>query len=222
MKWEMVSFKRYELPPLPYKYNALEPYIIEEIMKLHHQKHHNAYVVGANAALEKLEKHLKGEAQIDVKAVLRDFSFNYGGHIMHSIFWPNMAPEGKGGGTPGGRLADAIDKNFGGFENFKNLFTAVAKTVEGVGWAYLAVDPLTEELRVGQIEKHNVLMTAGLVPILVIDVWEHAYYLQYKNDRGSYVQNWWNVVNWDDVAERYERAINGSPQLIRLDLPFNK
>ncbi|MEB3860866.1 MAG: superoxide dismutase [Desulfurococcales archaeon] len=216
----MVGFARYELPPLPYAYNALEPYIIEEIMKLHHQKHHNAYVKGANAALEKIEKYLKGEAEINVKAVLRDFSFNYGGHIMHSIFWPNMAPQGKGGGTPGGSLADAIEKQFGGFDGFKKLFSAAAKQVEGVGWAFLAVDPLTGELRIGQIEKHNVLATAGLVPILVIDVWEHAYYLQYKNDRGSYVENWWNVVNWDDVAARYERAINGSAPLFKLDLPF--
>ncbi|MEB3779578.1 MAG: superoxide dismutase [Desulfurococcales archaeon] len=210
----MAKFSRYELPPLPYNYNALEPYIIEEIMRLHHQKHHNTYVKGANAALEKLEKYLKGEVeQLDVRAVLRDFSFNYAGHIMHTIFWPNMAPEGKGGGTPGGSLADAINNQFGGFDNFKKLFSQAAKTVEGVGWAYLAVDPLTGELRVGQIEKHNVLMTAGLVPILVIDVWEHAYYLQYKNDRGSYVDNWWNVVNWDDVARRYEKALSGARDL---------
>ena len=209
----MASFTRYELPPLPYSYNALEPYIIEEIMKLHHQKHHNAYVKGANAALEKIEKHLKGEAQIDVKAVMRDFSFNYAGHIMHTIFWPNMAPPGKGGGTPGGRVADLIDQQFGGFEKFKQLFSAAAKSVEGVGWGVLAFDPLTSELRILQVEKHNVLMTAGLVPLLVIDVWEHAYYLQYKNDRGSYVDNWWNVVNWGDVEKRLEQALNGSKQL---------
>jgi Fe-Mn family superoxide dismutase len=212
----MVSFKRYELPPLPYKYDALEPYIIKEIMELHHKKHHNAYVVGANAALEKLEKHLKGEIQVDVRAVLRDFSFNYAGHIMHTIFWPNMAPPGKGGGTPGGRVADLINSQFGSFEKFKQLFSQAAKTVEGVGWAILAVDPLTLELRILQIEKHNLFMTAGLVPILVIDVWEHAYYLQYKNDRASYVENWWNVVNWDDVEKRLEQAINNAKPLYLL------
>lgn len=215
----MVSFKRYELPELPYKYNDLEPYIIEEIMKLHHQKHHAAYVKGANAALEKIEKHLKGEAEIDVKAVLRDFSFNYAGHVMHTIFWPNMAPPGKGGGKPGGRIADLIEKQFGSFEAFKKLFSAAAKSVEGVGWGVLAVDPITLELRILQVEKHNVLMTAGLVPILVIDVWEHAYYLQYKNDRASYVENWWNVVNWDDVDKRLEAAINGSRNLLYPEAP---
>ncbi|MDT7895242.1 MAG: superoxide dismutase [Desulfurococcales archaeon] len=202
------SMKRYELPPLPYSYNALEPYIIEEIMRLHHTRHHQAYVNGANAALEKIERHMKGEMQIDIRAVLRDFSFNYGGHIMHTIFWPNMAPPGKGGGKPGGVTADLINKTFGSFEKFKDLFSAAAKNVEGVGWAVLALDPLTEELRIYQVEKHNLLITSGAIPVLVLDVWEHAYYLQYKNDRGSYVDNWWNVVNWDDVERRVRSAQN--------------
>lgn len=210
----MIKMSRYELPPLPYAYNALEPYIIEEIMRLHHTKHHNSYVTGANAALEKIEKHLKGEIQIDVRAVMRDFSFNYGGHIMHSIFWPNMAPHGKGGGKPGGMVADLINKQFGSFDAFKSLFSQAAKTVEGVGWAALVFDPLTQELRILQLEKHNLLMTAGMVPLLVIDVWEHAYYLQYKNDRGSYVDNWWNVVNWDDVEARLGKAMNLARPLI--------
>lgn len=208
--------KRYELPPLPYSYNALEPYIIEEIMRLHHDKHHQTYVNGANAALEKIEKHLKGEAQIDVRAVMRDFSFNYAGHIMHTIFWPNMAPPGKGGGTPGGVVADKINQAFGSFDKFKQLFTSVSATVEGVGWGVLAYDPLTDELRVLQVEKHNVLMTAGLVPILVLDVWEHAYYLQYKNNRASYIENWWNVVNWDDVEKRLNSAINHGKASLNL------
>ncbi len=208
--------KRYELPPLPYSYNALEPYIIEEIMRLHHDKHHQTYVNGANAALEKIEKHLKGEAQIDVRAVMRDFSFNYAGHIMHTIFWPNMAPPGKGGGTPGGVVADKINQAFGSFDKFKQLFTSVSATVEGVGWGVLAYDPLTDELRVLQVEKHNVLMTAGLIPILVLDVWEHAYYLQYKNNRASYIENWWNVVNWDDVEKRLNSAINHGKASLNL------
>ncbi len=215
----MVSYTRYELPPLPYSYKALEPYIIEEIMRLHHSKHHNAYVVGANAALEKIERHFKGEIQIDVRAVLRDFSFNYGGHIMHTIFWPNMAPPGKGGGAPGGLTADYINKFFGSFEGFKSLFSQAAKTVEGVGWAVLTYDPLTGELRVLQLEKHNLLMTAGMAPLLVLDVWEHAYYLQYKNDRASYVDNWWNVVNWDDVEARLNKAVNLAKPLIYPSLP---
>ena len=204
----MPGFRRYTLPSLPYGYEDLEPHISGEIMRLHHQRHHKSYVDGANRALEKLEKHLAGEAEVDVRAVLRDFSFNYAGHYMHSIFWPNMAPEGKGGGTPGGELGDAIDRAFGGFQAFRALFTRAAATVEGVGWAVLAVDPLTGEPRILQVEKHNLLMTAGLEPILVIDVWEHAYYLQYKNNRAAYIEAWWNVVNWDDVQERYKKALD--------------
>ncbi len=204
----MPGFRRYTLPSLPYGYDDLEPHISGEIMRLHHQKHHKSYVDGANKALEKLEKHLAGEAEVDVRAVLRDFSFNYAGHYMHSIFWPNMAPEGRGGGTPGGELGDAIDRVFGGFQAFKALFTRAAATVEGVGWAVLAVDPLTGEPRILQVEKHNLLMAAGLKPILVIDVWEHAYYLQYRNNRAAYIEAWWNVVNWDDVQERYKKALD--------------
>lgn len=127
---------------------------------------------------------------------------------MHTIFWPNMAPPGKGGGKPGGITADLINKTFTSFEKFKDLFSAAAKNVEGVGWAVLALDPITEELRIYQVEKHNLLITSGAIPVLVLDVWEHAYYLQYKNDRGSYVDNWWNVVNWDDVERRIRSAQN--------------
>jgi Fe-Mn family superoxide dismutase len=198
--------KRYELPQLPYAYNALEPYIIEEIMRLHHTKHHQAYVNGANAALEKIEKAAKGEIQIDVRAVLRDLSFNLDGHKLHSIFWPNMAPPGKGGGKPGGAIADKINAEFGSFENFKKLFSDAAKTVEGVGWALLLYDPEVDRLVLTQIEKQNLMQLAELPILLSIDVWEHAYYLQYKNDRASYVDNWWNVVNWDDVEKRFSKV----------------
>jgi Fe-Mn family superoxide dismutase len=198
--------KRYELPQLPYAYNALEPYIIEEIMRLHHTKHHQAYVNGANAALEKIEKAAKGEIQIDVRAVLRDLSFNLDGHKLHSIFWPNMAPHGKGGGKPGGAIADKINAEFGSFENFKKLFSDAAKTVEGVGWALLLYDPEVDRLVLTQIEKQNLMHLAELPILLSIDVWEHAYYLQYKNDRASYVDNWWNVVNWDDVEKRFSKV----------------
>jgi Fe-Mn family superoxide dismutase len=198
--------KRYELPQLPYAYNALEPYIIEEIMRLHHTKHHQAYVNGANAALEKIEKAAKGEIQIDVRAVLRDLSFNLDGHKLHSIFWPNMAPPGKGGGKPGGAIADKINAEFGSFENFKKLFSDAAKTVEGVGWALLLYDPEVDRLVLTQIEKQNLMHLAELPILLAIDVWEHAYYLQYKNDRASYVDNWWNVVNWDDVEQRFSKV----------------
>ncbi|MDW8041760.1 MAG: superoxide dismutase [Nitrososphaerota archaeon] len=200
------SMKKYELPQLPYAYNALEPYVIEEIMRLHHTKHHQAYVNGANAALEKIEKHSKGEVQIDVRAVLRDLSFNLDGHKLHSIFWPNMAPSGKGGGKPGGSIADRINQEFGSFDGFKKLFSDAAKTVEGVGWALLLYDPETDRLVLTQVEKQNLMHLPELPILLAIDVWEHAYYLQYKNDRATYVDNWWNVVNWDDVEKRFSRA----------------
>jgi len=197
---------KYVLPELPYKYNALEPVISQEIMTLHHDKHHAAYVNGANAALDKLDKARKGEAQIDIKAVLRDYSFHFGGHILHSIFWPNMASPGKGGGTPGGAVGDKIKADFGGFDKFKQQFGDAAKAVEGSGWALLLYDNTTDQLVLTQIEKQNFMHLAQLPILLGIDVWEHAYYLQYKNDRGAYVDKWWDVVNWSDVDQRFTKA----------------
>jgi len=197
--------KKYSLPDLPYKYDALEPHISKEIMTLHHDKHHLAYVNGANAALEKLENARKNNFQgVDARAVTRDLSFHVSGHVLHSIFWPNM--KSNGGGKPGGKLADMINADFGSFDAFKTQFTEVAKAVEGIGWAILAYDPLSDQLMTFNIEKHNLQAGQGTVPLLVLDVWEHAYYLQYKNDKGSYVTAWWNVVNWDDADERLGKA----------------
>lgn len=197
--------KKYSLPDLPYKYDALEPHISKDIMTLHHDKHHLAYVNGANAALEKLENARKNNFQgVDVRAVTRDLSFHVSGHVLHAIFWPNMKP--NGGGKPGGKIADMITVDFGSFDAFKAQFTEVAKAVEGIGWAVLAYDPLSDQLLTFNIEKHNMQTGQGTVPILVLDVWEHAYYLQYKNDRGSYVTAWWNVVNWDDADKRLGKA----------------
>jgi len=198
--------KTYSLPPLPYKYNALEPHISEQIMTLHHDKHHQAYVNGANAALDKLEKARAGAMQVDVRGVLRDLSFNIDGHKLHTIFWPNMAPAGKGGGKPGGRLADKMDQDFGGFDKFKAQFSDACKTVEGSGWALLLYDREIDTLVVTQIEKQNFMHLAELPILLSADEWEHAYYLQYLNDRAKYVEAWWNVVNWDDVAKRFDGA----------------
>jgi Fe-Mn family superoxide dismutase len=196
---------RYTLLDLPYAYNALEPTISEAIMRLHHDKHHKAYVDNANAALDKLEKgRAAGLQGVDVKAILRDLAFNASGHILHAIFWPNMKP--NGGGTPGGKLADQINRDFGGFDSFKLQFSNAAKTVEGSGWGILAYDQLSDQLLTLQAEKHQNLTAQGTVPLLVLDVWEHAYYLDYKNDRGTYVDKWWNVVNWDDVAKRFDKA----------------
>ena len=198
--------KTYSLPPLPYKYNALEPHISEQIMTLHHDKHHQAYVNGANAALDKLEKARAGAMQVDVRGVLRDLSFNIDGHKLHTIFWPNMAPAGKGGGKPGGKLADKMDQDFGGFDKFKAQFSDACKTVEGSGWALLLYDREIDTLVLTQIEKQNFMHLAELPILLSADEWEHAYYLQYLNDRAKYVEAWWNVVNWDDVAKRFDGA----------------
>jgi len=198
---------KYVLPPLPYKYGDLAPYISEKIMTLHHDKHHQAYVNGANAALEKLEKARAGEIQIDVRAVLRDYSFNVDGHVLHSIFWPNMAPPGKGGGKPGGKLADRISKDFGSFDKFKAQFSDAAKTVEGSGWALLLYDSETDQLVLTQIEKQNFMHLAQMPILLGLDVWEHAYYIDVGPDRAKYVENWWNVVNWSDVDSRLAKAV---------------
>ena len=197
--------KKYVLPDLPYKYNALEPAISEEIMRLHHDKHHAAYVNGANAALEKLEKgRAVGLKDVDVKAILRDLAFNASGHVLHSLFWTNMTP--KGGGKPGGTLADQINNDFGSFDSFRLQLSNAAKTVEGSGWGVLAYDPLLEQLLTLQTEKHQNLTLQGSVALLVVDVWEHAYYLQYKNDRAAFVDKWWDVVSWSDVEARFNKA----------------
>ena len=195
----MEKVKSFSLPKLPYDYNALAPYISEQQLKLHHDKHHQAYVNGANAAFEKLDKARSENADIDMKATLKELSFNVGGHLLHSIFWDNMAPAGKGGGKPGGAVADMIDMGFGSFERFKKEFTTAATSVEGSGWAALAVHPCIGRPLIMQIEKHNVNVYPSFKVLMVLDVWEHAYYVDYKNERAKFVEAFWNIVNWDYV-----------------------
>ena len=196
----MENIKSFTLPNLPYDYAALAPYISEQQLKLHHDKHHQAYVNGGNAAFEKLDKARKENAEIDVKAALKELSFNVGGHILHSIFWTNMAPAGKGGGgNPSGAIADLIDRNFGSFERFKKEFTMAATSVEGSGWAALALHPCVDRPLIMQIEKHNVNIYPTFNILMVLDVWEHAYYLDYKNERPKFVEAFWNIVNWDQI-----------------------
>lgn len=179
--------------PLPYSYEALEPVISRKIMELHYSKHHTAYVVAANAALEKPEK---------TREVIRDFSFNANGAMMHEIFWENMRPAMENN-PPSEGLSQKLAESFGSVEEFKKQFTTAAVQVEGSGWAVLWKTELG--LTVGQLEKHNLLGINGATPILVLDVWEHAYYLDYLNDRKSYVEKWWQVVNWEDVERRLSR-----------------
>ncbi len=181
-------------------------YISKQIMTLHHDKHHNAYVTGANAALDKLEKARAGTAPVDIRGVLRDLSFNVDGHKLHSIFWNNMAPAGKGGGSPGGKLADKINADFGSIDKFKQQFGDAQKAVEGSGWALLLYDHEIDTLVMTQIEKQNLMHLAEMPIILCNDLWEHAFYLQYLNDKAKYVDAWWNVVNWDNAAMRFDKA----------------
>jgi superoxide dismutase, Fe-Mn family len=193
--------KKIILTSLPYSYEELEGVISKKIVELHHDKHQAAYVNGANAALEKLEKSRKGEMEINTREVLRDWSFNYNGVKLHELFWlgmRKMSLENK----PNEKLMKKIEKNFGSFEAFKKEFTAAATTVEGSGWAVLWKDN-EDNLMIGQIEKHNLLGLNGWEPILVLDVWEHAYYLDYLNNRAEFVEKWWQVVNWDYVGATF-------------------
>ena len=192
------GIKSFTLPKLPYDYKALMPYLSEEQLKLHHDKHHQAYVNGANAIFEKLDKARKENTDLDMKATLKELSFHIGGHLLHSTFWDCMAPPGKGGGgNPSGAIADVLLKEFGSFERFKMEFNKAATSVEGSGWAALAMQQCVARPLIMQIEKHNANVYPGFHFLMVLDVWEHAYYLDYKNDRAKFVEGFWSVVNWD-------------------------
>jgi Fe-Mn family superoxide dismutase len=191
----------FELPPLPYAYDALEPYYDEETVRLHHDKHHAAYVTGLNAAMDQAQKMLKEGNFAAAKATAKALAFHGSGHVLHSTFWTNMKP--GGGGEPTGDLATAIGNQFGSFDGFKKLFLATTNAVEGSGWGILAYCAQTDELAVLQAEKHENLAVWGLAPILVLDVWEHAYYLKYQNKRPEWTKTFMeHLVNWDDVAQK--------------------
>jgi Fe-Mn family superoxide dismutase len=195
----------HELPPLPYEYNALEPYYDEETLRLHHDKHHAAYVAGWNAAEDKVSAMLKSGDFKGAKLAAKELAFHGSGDILHTIFWTNMKP--GGGGEPSGALADAIARTFGSFDAFKGLFIATANAVEGSGWAVLAYRKMDDGLVVLQAEKHENLTQWGVEPVLVLDVWEHAYYLKYQNKRPEWTKAFIeHLVNWDNVAERLSAA----------------
>jgi len=197
---------QHQLPALPYAYDALEPWYDAQTVELHHDKHHQGYVAGLNAAMGKLaEARAAGDFAL-VKHFERELAFHGGGHNLHSIFWANLKP--GGGGRPAGELAQAIDRFFGSFEAFDGQLRAASVAVEGSGWGCLAVEPVSCGLAIVQIEKHQNQMLPGWVPILVIDVWEHAYYLKYQNRRAEFVNAIMeHLVNWDDVAVRYSEAM---------------
>lgn len=194
----------YTLPDLDYDYGALAPHIAPEIMELHHSKHHAAYVAGANTALEKLAEARAAGDLTNVPKLEKDLAFHLGGHINHSVFWKNMSPEG--GGEPTGEVAAAISEFFGDFAGFKKHFEAAANSLQGSGWALLVWDPLGQRLNINQLYDQQGNVPVGQLPVLQLDMWEHAFYLQYKNVKADYVTAWWNVVNWVDVAERLAKA----------------
>jgi Fe-Mn family superoxide dismutase len=199
----MEGSKLYSLPKLPYDYKALAPAISEEQLTLHYTKHHQAYVTGANAVLEKLDKARKENMDLDMKATLKELSFHVGGYRLHSLFWENLAPVGNDGGRePKGNLAKAIDAEYGSFARFKKEFTQAASSAEGSGWAVLTYCMKTNRLLIMQLEKHNVNVIPGYRILMALDVWEHAYYLDYKNDRAKFIESFWSIVNWDEVNKR--------------------
>ncbi|WP_239617847.1 Fe-Mn family superoxide dismutase [Cohnella mopanensis] len=194
----------HRLPPLPYSYKALEPYIDEKTMRIHHDKHHQSYVDGLNKAEKKLEE-ARSTGDFDlVKHWERELAFNGAGHYLHTLFWDVMSP--RGGGKPTGPLLDEINRSFGSYDAFKKQFTEAANKVEGGGWAILVWSPRSHRLELLTAEKHQNLSQWDVIPLLPLDVWEHAYYLKHQNDRAAYINDWWNVVNWPYVAERYAKA----------------
>ena len=191
----------HELPPLPYAYNALEPHIDEATMKLHHDKHHLAYVNGLNKAEEMLQQAREKNDFGLVKHWEREAAFHGAGHFLHVIFWENMTP--NGGGKPTGTLLTAIENRFGSFDKFLAHFKAAGTAVEGSGWVLLVKNNMTGNLDILTAEKHQDLSQWVVTPLLVCDVWEHAYYLKYQNNRAAYIDGFVNVINWNDVAKRY-------------------
>lgn len=206
--------QKYKLPELPYDYSALEPHISGKIMELHHDKHHNTYVNGANSALEKLEAAREADDLAAINQFSKDLAFNLGGHTNHSVFWTNMGPDG--GGEPEGELAAAIAENFGSFAAFKKHFSTAATGLQGSGWLVLAWDSISSRLVIFQLFDQQGNVPVGITPLLMLDMWEHAFYLDYLNVKADYVKAWWNVVNWENVAARFANAEKNFNSLINL------
>jgi Fe-Mn family superoxide dismutase len=202
----------YTLPDLPYDYAALEPHIAGQIMQLHHDKHHATYVGGANTALEKLAEARETGNLAAVNLHEKNLAFNLGGHVNHSIFWANLSPDG--GDKPTGELAAALDENFGSFDAFRAHFEATALGIQGSGWSVLAWDTLGQRPLIFQLFDQQGNVPVGIVPLVMLDMWEHAFYLQYLNVKADYVKAWWNVVNWADATRRFETARSQTPGLI--------
>lgn len=203
---------KYTLPEVPYAYDALEPHIDARTMEIHHTKHHQAYTNGLNDAWEKLPADLQSKDLLDVlaninqvpEAVRGAINFHGGGYDNHKLFWNNM--KANGGGEAGGAVADAIKKSFGDFKSFKDQFSAKTAPIQGSGWGWLVFNPNSKAVEYKAMPNQTSPRTEGLVPLLGLDVWEHAYYLKYQNKRPDYIAAWWNVVNWDEVENRYSKV----------------
>ena len=201
----------YKLPELKYDYAALEPNISARIMELHHSKHHQAYVTGANAALDAMVEARETGNFANLPKLQKDLAFNLGGHVNHSIFWENLSPNQI---EPTGDLASAISEFFGSVDKFKSHFSAAALGIQGSGWAYLAWDAMGNRLVIGQLYDQQGNIAMGSVPLLMLDMWEHAFYLDYQNVKADYVKAFWNIVNWEDVARRFGSVSVNSRSLL--------
>jgi Fe-Mn family superoxide dismutase len=204
----------YTLPELGYDYAALEPNISGRIMQLHHDKHHKAYVDGANTALAKLAEARDTNDFANVNKLEKDLAFNLAGHVNHTIFWTNLSPDG--GDKPAGELASAIDDNFGSFDKFVAHFTAAAGGIQGSGWGALVWDSVGQKLLVQQYYDHQGNFATGTIPLLLLDMWEHAFYLDYVNVKGDYIKAFWNIANWANVQKRFELAREKTNGLLLL------
>lgn len=202
----------YSLPELPYDYSALEPHISARIMELHHSKHHQAYVDGANNALAQMEEARANNSFGSINKLEKDLAFHLGGHVNHSIFWTNL--QGHGAATPEGEISAAISEFFGSYEGFTAHFTAVAMGIQGSGWAVLSWDPVGNRLIIQQLFDQQANTAQGTTPLLHLDMWEHAFYLDYQNVKGDYVKAFWNIVNWENVSRRFMAARQAAGQAL--------
>ncbi|HLV60824.1 MAG TPA: superoxide dismutase [Fredinandcohnia sp.] len=195
----------YTLPPLPYPKNALDGYLSAEILELHHDKHHAGYVKGLNNALAGLEEARQKGDFAQIKALERELAFHGSGHVLHTLYWNSMSP--NGGGNPSPALTQALNASFGSVDAFRKQFAAASKAAEASAWGVLAYEPLGNRLLILAVEDHQNMGFQGSYPLLVCDVWEHAYYLRYKNDRGTYVDRFFEVINWDFAEQRLRQAL---------------
>jgi Fe-Mn family superoxide dismutase len=195
---------KYELPELPYDYSALEPHYSAQVLELHHDKHHKAYVDGANTTFEKLGEARESGNFATINQLEKNMAFHLSGHVLHSLLWNNMSPDG--GGEPEGELAAAIKESFGSFDALRAQMSEAANNVQGSGWAAMSWEPLSGRLIVEQVYDHQGNVGQGGPPLLALDMWEHAFYLQYKNVKKDWVDAFWNIANWSDVADRFERV----------------